>query len=53
VTVAVWHSVSLDGPLAQIVEFDGRVATLRFANGGYSSVVLAEFASTQRTPRPR
>jgi len=52
VTVAVGRSVCFDGRLAQIVEFDGRAVTLRFADTGYSSVALAEFAARARSAEP-
>jgi transposase InsO family protein len=52
VTVAVGHSVSFDGRLAQIVEFDGRAVMLRFADGGYSSIALAEFAARACSVEP-
>jgi hypothetical protein len=52
ITVAVGHSISFDGRLGQVVEFDGRVVTLRFADGGYSSVALAEFAARAHSAGP-
>lgn len=49
VTVAAGISVMFDGRVAQIVEFDGRVVTLRFADSGYSGIALAEFVSRARS----
>ena len=45
-------SVLFDGRVAQIVGFDGGAVKLRFADGGDTSVALADYVLQARAVRP-
>lgn len=47
-TVTVGASLLWDGQVVRVVEFDGRAVMLRWSDGGYSSVELAEFVTRAR-----
>jgi len=52
VTVAVGVSLLLDGEMARVVEFDGRIVTVLLSDGRYSSLAVAELARRARGMDP-